>query len=231
MGFQRILLRFSKKGEARFLSHHDLMRLFERALRRAALPLRMTQGFNPHPKLSLPLALPLGVEADEEALEVDFEHPVTPADVLERLGAQLPKGIRPTAARVLPEGLRARVESVVYEAELPPQSEVGAADVERFLSRDEIVVERSTPSQRREIDIRPAVEAMSLDGRKLTFQLRVGPGGTPKPTEVVGALLPEQPRSSPAIRLRRRKLNLVTPAPKKRSRGAHDTRKGPLHAT
>ena len=85
---QRLLFRFRKEGQARFLSHHDLMRLFERALRRAALPLRMSQGYHPHPRLSILSALPLGLEADDEALEVQLQPPLPPAEALARLRAQ-----------------------------------------------------------------------------------------------------------------------------------------------
>jgi len=100
----RVLFRFSKEGEARFLSHHDLIRLFERALRRAGLPVRMTQGFNPHPKFAILSALPLGLEGEEEALEVHFDNPVPPAEALERLAAQLPPGITARSARPIEPG-------------------------------------------------------------------------------------------------------------------------------
>ena len=64
-------IRFTKTGRMRFLSHHDLMRLFERALRRTGLPLRMTEGYNPHPIISFPTALGLGIESLDEVLEFD----------------------------------------------------------------------------------------------------------------------------------------------------------------
>src|SRR3990167_11377873 len=60
-----VRLRFQKKGTLRFISHHDLMRLLERALRRAELPIKMTQGFNPRLRMSFPLALALGIEGHE----------------------------------------------------------------------------------------------------------------------------------------------------------------------
>lgn len=208
MDVQRVLFRFRKEAQARFLSHHDLMRLFERALRRAALPLRMSEGFNPHPRISILLALPLGVEADDEALEVQFEPAVDPAEALERLRAQMPTGIEVTAANALPPGARARVESATYQAELPPEVPLAAEAVERFLGRESIVVERSTPKGARSLDIRPATEWMRLDGRRLAFQLRVGQAATPRPTEVLAELLGAGQAAGPAIRLRRTRLNL-----------------------
>jgi radical SAM-linked protein len=213
MSSRRLLLRFSKEGQARFLSHLDLMRLFERAFRRAELPVRMTQGFNPHPKIAILLALPVGVEADEEPLEVEFEPPVPPEDALDRLGAQLPEGIRLVSARTLPEGVRARVESLVYRVDVAPDDALETADVEGFLARDAIEVERSTRSGSRTIDLRAPLEAMGLDGRCLTFRLRVDPSGTPRPTEVADALLGRSTAGDPAIRVRRTEVRLAIPGP------------------
>jgi len=209
MGSQRILFRFSKEGEARFLSHHDLMRLFERALRRAELPVQMTQGFNPHPKLSVVLALPLGLEARDEALEVAFEPAVEPAEAQARLGCQLPAGLRLGSAEVVPDGARPRVESVAYEAELPPQCGLSAAEVEQFLARDAILVERPGRSGPSTLDIRPALQGMALEGRRLTFRLRAAERGTPKATEVVAELLGPVAASGSPVRLRRTRLDIA----------------------
>ncbi len=66
----RINFVFTKKGLIKYISHLDLMRLFMRALRRADLPLKMTEGFSPHPKLSIKRALKLGVESDNEEASI-----------------------------------------------------------------------------------------------------------------------------------------------------------------
>jgi len=84
---------FTKKGTMRFISHLDLMRLLTRALRRAALPLKMTEGFSPHPKLSLTRALKLGVESDHEEARIVLKEPVVVKDFVSRLQPQLPDGI------------------------------------------------------------------------------------------------------------------------------------------
>ena len=209
MDFNRILLTFSKEGDASYLSHHDLMRLFERALRRAGLPVRMTQGFNPHPRMAILQALALGVEADREPVQIDFQPPVAPDEVVHRLGAQLPKGIRLRAAQELPPGVKPLVTSLAYEAELPAGA-AAEADIERFLARDAVVVERISPKRRRTLDLRPALVSMTLEGRRLRFELRVGAECTPKPTEVVAALLDDQ--AAAHARLRRTQVTLAMPS-------------------
>jgi radical SAM-linked protein len=84
---------FSKKGAMKFISHLDLMRLFTRALRRAELPVKITEGFSPHPKISLKRALKLGVESENEEATFTLKEPVTPGDFMRRLQEQLPEGI------------------------------------------------------------------------------------------------------------------------------------------
>ena len=77
----------------KFISHLDLMRLFMRAVRRAALPIKMTEGFSPHPKISLKRALKLGVESDNEEATFVLREPVNPQEFKQRLQKELPEGI------------------------------------------------------------------------------------------------------------------------------------------
>ncbi|MDD4979686.1 MAG: TIGR03936 family radical SAM-associated protein [Candidatus Omnitrophica bacterium] len=84
---------FSKKGPMKYISHLDLMRLFMRALRRAELPIKITEGFSPHPKISIKRALKLGIESDCEEATFTLREPVDPRDFQERLQKQLPEGI------------------------------------------------------------------------------------------------------------------------------------------
>ena len=89
---------FQKTGDMRFISHLDLMRLFQRALRRADLPVTMTQGFSPHLKMSTGRALKLGVESFDETLTVHMSNKVGPAVFIGSLNSNLPKGVKITKA-------------------------------------------------------------------------------------------------------------------------------------
>ncbi len=84
---------FAKKDKMRFISHLDLMRLFVRAMRRADLPLKMSEGFSPHPKLSLMRALKLGLESEHEEAAIVLNEELGFIEFKERLQNQLPKGI------------------------------------------------------------------------------------------------------------------------------------------
>jgi len=89
----RISFIFAKKGTMKFISHLDLMRLFMRALRRADLPVKLTEGFSPHPKLSIKRALKLGLESDNEEAAIVLKELVPPEEFKLRLQQQLPQGI------------------------------------------------------------------------------------------------------------------------------------------
>lgn len=92
---------FSKTGLMKYISHLDLMRLFMRALRRAQMPVKLSQGFNPHIKLSIKRALKLGIESENEEAVVILNEVVLPEEFVIKLNKQLPKGIILKEARIL----------------------------------------------------------------------------------------------------------------------------------
>jgi radical SAM-linked protein len=89
----KITFIFTKKGFIKYISHLDLMRLFARALRRAEFPLKMTEGFSPHPRLSIKRALKLGLESENEEATVVLKELTELSDFKKRLQDQLPEGI------------------------------------------------------------------------------------------------------------------------------------------
>jgi len=90
---QNIRIRFSKRGRAKYISHLDLMRAMSRAVRRAALPVWYTEGFNPHPYLSFPLPLPLGQEGLREAMDLRLLEDMPPEEIAGCFDGVLPEGL------------------------------------------------------------------------------------------------------------------------------------------
>ena len=84
---------FAKKGAMKYISHLDLMRLFTRAMRRADLPMKITEGFSPHPKFSIKRALKLGLESESEEASIVLKERVSPENFKDKLQKQLPEGI------------------------------------------------------------------------------------------------------------------------------------------
>jgi radical SAM-linked protein len=161
---QRIRIRYAKRGPLRFTSHRDFARAFERALRRAAVPIAFSQGFTPHPKISYASAAPTGVGSEAEYLEIGLQALVHPADLRAALDAALSPGLDVLDAVIAREGtsLADRIEASRWRLELPG---VGGQDAERavaaFLAAGEVPVERLTKQGRRSFDARAAVISLT----------------------------------------------------------------------
>ncbi|GAA3052037.1 TIGR03936 family radical SAM-associated protein [Actinokineospora globicatena] len=164
---QKIRLRYAKRGRLRFTSHRDVARAFERALRRAGVPMAYSQGFNPHPKISWIGAAPTGVASEAEYVEVSLVERVDPATLAQVLDTALAPGLDVLeAVEAGPGGFAERMEASDWRIELPgvdPGDLRGA--VERLLATEHVEVERLTKDGRRLIDARPAViRAVVLEG-------------------------------------------------------------------
>lgn len=160
---QRLRVRYAKRGRLRFTSHRDFARAFERALRRAAVPMAYSAGFSPHPKISYVGAAPTGVASEAEYLEIGLAERRDPDAVRRDLDAALPPGL--DVAEVVEAsgpGLADRVEASLWRIELPG---VAPAEAERagtaFLALESVPVERATKDGKRLVDARAAVVALS----------------------------------------------------------------------
>ena len=182
---------FSVDGDIKYLSHHDMLRMFGRALARALLPIRYSQGFNPHPRMSLPLPRPTGVASDAERFVVELVGDVAPDDLVRRLQDQRPEGIRIRSARLLEPGDRCRPNQVAYQVFLPVVDRAPLRQaVEKLFRTDSVLVERETsePSSLKCVDIRPFIDRIDVTDDGFTVVLRVTERGTARPTEVGIAL-------------------------------------------
>jgi radical SAM-linked protein len=159
---QRVRVRYAKRGRLRFTSHRDFARAFERALRRADVPIAYSAGFTPHPKVSYVGAAPTGVASEAEYLELGLAAPVDPAALRAALDAALPDGLDVLEVVAAgPGSLADRMAASLWRIELPgvPLAAARAA-VAAFLARAEVGVERLTKTGRRTVDVRHAVVRM-----------------------------------------------------------------------
>ena len=161
---QRIRIRYAKRGPLRFTSHRDFARAFERALRRAAVPIAFSQGFTPHPKISYASAAPTGVASEAEYLEIGLQTEVDPDQLRAALDAALSPGLDVLDAVVAGTGsLADRIDASRWLLELPGvEPAVARAAVETFLAADEVLVERMTKQGRRSFDTRQAVTSFAV---------------------------------------------------------------------
>jgi radical SAM-linked protein len=161
---QRIRLRYTKRGRLRFVSHRDFARAFERALRRAAVPMAYSAGFSPHPKVSYLGAAPTGVASEAEYVEIGLAQPVDVDELRAALDASLPPGIDVVDAVVArTPDFPQRIDASAWEVRLREvgRAEVAAA-VEAFLGRESVNVERRMKDGLRTLDARAAVVSLAV---------------------------------------------------------------------
>jgi radical SAM-linked protein len=188
MAYSKIRIRFEKSGDLRLISHHDLMRCFERMLRRADLPMHWTKGFNPHPRLSIAAPLPLGIVGSEEVVEVELEGELTLDAIQERLIRVAPQGLRILRLVAVAPKATAQVRRVGYRVDVPPPWRVDLPTRIRALRELPVCwVERTRPKPRR-FDLKPFLESLHFDGAALDVILKVTPTGGVRPEEVLQAL-------------------------------------------
>jgi radical SAM family uncharacterized protein/radical SAM-linked protein len=204
----RFRILFEKGIEMRFTSHLDLMRTWERTLRRSGLPLAYSQGHHPHLKMSFGPPLPLGHRSRAEAFDLEFSQPPS-VDLAERLNAALPPGLRVLAFRPIlfkTPSLMSQLGGGSYrirfprpylaEAGLTPESlrETLAAAIPELLARDHVLVRRASEGQTREFDARPCLAALELSDDEtpvaLDAHIRFTTRAQARPEEVVALLVP-----------------------------------------
>ena len=186
----RVAVRFAVQGDLRFISHHDTMRMFERALVRAGLPLRYSGGFNPRPRISLPVPRPVGVATEADILVLELAEPVEPADVLSLLAAQLPRGVRPAGAWKVRSGRGYRIDAVEYAVQLAPDQATRAEPaLKRLLESETWIVSRKAGDREgaRPTDVRPCLVDAGVHAGVIRWRVRVE-GGSIRPGEFLAAI-------------------------------------------
>ena len=162
---QKVRLRYTKRGRLRFTSHRDFARAFERALRRASVPMAYSAGFSPHPKISYVGAAPTGVASEAEYLEIGLAERVDVETLRRELDASLPLGLDVVEAVEAAEGsLPDRITGSDWSIRLNGVSPATAADaLKAFLAETEVPVERVTKNGPRTLDARAAVVTARVD--------------------------------------------------------------------
>jgi radical SAM-linked protein len=178
---QRIRLRYTKRGRLRFTSHRDFQRAFERALRRAEVPMAYSAGFTPHPKVSYANAAPTGVGSEAEYLEIGLAQFRDPEMLRALLDESLPAGLDVIeAVEARTSGLAERLEASVWQLRLDGvEADEARRAVAVFMAADAVEVQRSTKNGIRTFDCRAAVtrfEVVEGDGAAETRDDTTGDG-------------------------------------------------------
>jgi radical SAM-linked protein len=216
MKAQRLRVTFTRGEQMKYITHLDLMRFWERALRRAEIPVSYSEGFSPHAQIALAAPLPVGTTSEAELMDVFLDEPMPPRAFIDRLAVQLPEGVRVVGAAeaglTLPS-LQADVRFAEYDVDVaPPDAFDADAAVAAFLAKDSMPWEHKREDETRTYDIRGLVQAIGVTrndgGVRLHMTLRNDNSGSGRPEQVVAALgLP------PPVRIHRTALVLANTSP------------------
>jgi radical SAM-linked protein len=194
----RFRITFAKKSQVKYISHLDTVLAWERALRRAQIPLAYSQGFNPRPKIQVASGLPLGTTGSAEILDIIVTDPVDPAAALARIAASLPDGLAIRSIDAVPlktPSLQSLLRRANYRVTV--ETELSSAElvrrIETLLNADKVIQTRRRKRRNEEFDLRPWLHALRLeavqDGQAvLVMQLTAGQFGNLRPEEVLKAL-------------------------------------------
>lgn len=163
-----IRARFIRSEEVKYISHLDLMKVFERALRRSHIPIAYTEGFNPHPKMVFGLPLSVGVTSEAEYGDFELAEKLSVEEFVSRLNKQLPAGLRIIDAREKTEreNIMASIRMASYNIYVCCSRAMGIKQMEAIIaalkSEPEIIVKKQTKRGIKDSDIKPMIHKLEL---------------------------------------------------------------------
>lgn len=169
----KVRLKFTKGNEVKYISHLDLTRVFQRAIRRTGIPISYSSGFNPHQEISFGAPLSLGITSNAEYVDLRLDEPMEIPEIIRRLNGSLPEGIRILDGTVLGENAKSAMSAVTHaKYSISMEIENIAPDalekcIQAFASQEHIIVAKEQPKknfQLKEIDIRPMIVDMKFSG-------------------------------------------------------------------
>ena len=184
----KVRIKFSKEGPMKFVGHLDTMRYFQKALRRAELPVAFSGGYSPHMIMSFAVPLGVGMESLGDYFDLEMAEDMPTGAIAARLEEQMAEGMHIVSVRKVEDGKAGKAMALVaaadYLVEFRPGKEPSIdwkSRVKEFLAQPEIKVMKKTKRSEKEIDIRPFIYKMELQGDKIFMMLASASANYTKP--------------------------------------------------
>lgn len=184
----RYMIKFSKEGTIRYISHLDLLRLFKRSFKRVGIKLQYSQGFNPHPKMSFAQPLSLGYTSIGEYLEFETTDSLPPNEILEKINSVMPEGVEVlTCSELTGNGktLAALTEYADYEITIPVQTSLKENWndlIKNYMEQGQILVQKHQKKSGKDIElnIKPMISELdvAVNNNNITITSRLAAGST-----------------------------------------------------
>ena len=193
----KLRIKFRKYGPVRFIGHLDVMRFFQKAIRRAELDIAYTGGFSPHQIMTFAAPLGVGLESNGEYMDIEVHSLSSSQDVVDRLNAVSVYGVEILSARVLPDNAGNAMASVAaasytvrFRAGRAPHNDIMQI-LPGFLAKENIPFTKETKKGTRELDLRPGIYELKWDGKAFSMLVDASSAGNIKPGQVIETLLAE----------------------------------------
>lgn len=194
----RLRVRFGRGPEVKFISHLDVMRFWERAFRRARIPLAYSEGFSPHPRISLAAPLPVGVTSEAELMDIMVSRWVSPQWFTDAVNQQLTPGFEilgvSSVSPTIPS-LQSRLHYAEYRVEAAADRETQDVEsaISRLLSLESLPWQHKRDTGQRNYDLRPLIDDLWVINwgqpyGSIGMRLRCGSSGSGRPEQVASAL-------------------------------------------
>ncbi len=179
----KIRIRFTEQGSLKFVGHLDIMRYFQRALRRTDVKMRYSEGFNPHPKMTFAAPLGVGLTSDGEYVDIEVLESGPSAEMTERINSVLTDEMRIISYRLLPDDVPKAMAQVAaadytvrfYPEKIPADPEAFTDGIGGFLENQSITVQKEGKSGTHTVDIRPQIYRFDITD-DLTVKMKVAAG-------------------------------------------------------
>jgi len=191
----KLRIKFKKHGPIRFIGHLDVMRFFQKTIRRAQIDVAYTTGFSPHQIMSFAAPLGVGLESNGEYMDIEVNSIQSCEDVRLRLNAASVPGIEIVSVKILPEkagnamaSVAAASYTVKFREGRTPSCDI-AAELEQFMKRESIPVTKETKKGVRSLDLKQGIYSFSWNGNCFSMLVDASSAGNIKPGMVIEALL------------------------------------------
>lgn len=192
----KVRVKFSKQGVMKFIGHLDVMRYFQKAIRRAGIDIAYSEGMSPHMIMSFAAPLGVGLTSDAEYMDIELRTPIKSADAIAALNRVGVEGITVTGFWQIPEGKASKAMTLVAAADYTLRFRKGyepkldwQSGISHFFAQTSITVLKKTKKSEKEVDIRPMIYEMSVCAGTVFLKLAAGSVANLKPELVMDAYL------------------------------------------
>lgn len=191
----KLRIKFRKYGPIRFIGHLDVMRFFQKAIRRAEIDVAYTAGFSPHQVMTFAAPLGVGQESNGEYMDIEVNSLTSCQEILESLNRASVSGIEIVSVKVLPDtagnamaSVAAAAYTVRFREGREPKTDISEV-LPLFLAREQILISKETKKGTRELDLKPGIFDLSYKNGRFSMLVDASSAGNIKPGQIIEALL------------------------------------------